>query len=526
MLDRAISKTNLLMLSAGGMIGSSWLFSPFISAKIAGPLALYAWILASLLMLFVALPLCELGTIFPMAGGMVNYPSITHGAGFAFIFGWIIWLAYVVCAPIEVQAVMQYASYYCPSLVDTSKPGFHLSMYGFVASFFILFLVMIINTLGVRIFSHCNRYISVFKFIVPTLAIIGFFTVAPSFHHHIEFKVPHASDWTAIFSALSFGGIAFAFTGFQNGLLMAGEVKNPNSAIPLSILGAVAIGFIMYFSLQWSFLAAIPDTSLTKGWHELSFAGQSSPLVGLAMVLGLGWIASLLMIDASVSPLGSSLVFSGVTARILYAMGQNGEIPKIFATLNRYKVPFFALLVNFFVGICSFMPFSGWQDMVVFLSSCSILSYLIGPICLYAICEHHPQMRTGFFLPQAKLICYLSFYSALLMLLWCGFTILWKLSIAIAIGVLLNFTVNRQGLSVKNLLWITGLMGTMLLIAFFSEHGGVHKIQFPVDLIFLLPVSYFFLKCSQFTAFNKHIDLLPDHIRMHFDWNSGKMDNL
>ena len=135
-------------------------------------------------------------------------------------------------------------------------------------------------------------------------------------------------------------------------------------------------------------------------------------------------------------------------------------------------------------------------------------------------------MRTGFFLPQAKWICYLSFYSALLMLLWCGFTILWKLSIAIAIGVLLNLTVNRQGLSVKNLLWITGLMGTMLLIAFFSEHGGVHKIQFPVDLIFLLPVSYFFLKCSQFTAFNKHIDLLPDHIRMHFDENSGKMDTL
>jgi amino acid transporter len=526
MLDRAISKTNLLLLSAGGMIGSSWLFSPFISAKIAGPFALYAWILATLLMLFIALPLCELGTIFPMAGGMVNYPSITHGPGLAFIFGWITWLAYVVCAPIEVQAVMQYASYYCPWLVDTSKPGFHLSMYGFIASFFILFIVMMINSLGVKIFSHCNRYISVFKFIVPTLAIIGFFTVAPSFHHHIELQVPQLNDWSAIFSALSFGGIAFAFTGFQNGLLMAGEVKNPNTSIPLSILGAVAIGFVMYFSLQWSFLAAVPDSSLIKGWHELSFSGQSSPLVGLAMLLGLGWIASLLMIDASVSPLGSSLVFSGVTARILYAMGKNGEIPQMFASLNRYKVPFFALMINFFVGIFSFMPFSGWQDMVVFLSSCSILSYLIGPICLYAISEHHPQMRTGFYLPKAKLICFMSFYSALLMLLWCGFTILLKLSIAISLGMILNRTVNRKGLPLKNLLWISGLMSTMLLISYLSGYGGIHKIAFPIDLICLMPVSYFFLKSSQFSAFNQQIDVLPEHIRMHFDGNSGKMDIL
>nr|WP_244916698.1 hypothetical protein [Legionella quateirensis] len=35
----------------------------------------------------------------------------------------------------------------------------------------------------------------------------------------------------------------FAFTGFQNGLILAGEVKNPQRNIPIAILGAVLIGF-------------------------------------------------------------------------------------------------------------------------------------------------------------------------------------------------------------------------------------------------------------------------------------------
>ena len=526
MLNRTISTANLLMISAGGMIGSSWLFSPFISAKIAGPFALYSWIIATILMLFIALPMCELGTIFPMAGGLVNYPSMTHGRGMGFIFGWVTWLAYVVCAPIEVQAVMQYASYYFPKLVDTTQVGFHLSYMGLSCSFIVLFVVMIINSLGVQLFTSCNRLISIFKFIVPILAILGFFVVSPSFFHHIEWHIPQNHDWRAMFQALSFGGIAFAFTGFQNGLLMAGEVKNPNRSIPLSILGAVVIGFVIYFSLQWSFLSAVPDTAIAGGWQQLKFPGQSSPLVGLSMILGLRWIASLLLIDASVSPLGTSLVYTGVTARILYAMGNNQELPKVFSWLNRYKVPFVALCVNFLMGMFSFLPFSGWQDMVVFLSSCSIMSYLIGPICLSAICEFHPKLRQGFYLPYAKIFCFLSFYSGMLMLLWCGYTILWKLSLALSLGVLLHFSVNREILPVKNLLWLLMLMGSLMGVSYATQVLPQEVFGFPWDILVLLPMSYYLLKYALMTAFSADTAISPEHIRMHFQPNSGKIEQL
>src|SRR5476649_400999 len=103
MLKRDISRSNILVTSAGGMIGSGWLFSPFISAQIAGSNALISWVIAAIFMLFIALPLCELGAMFPISGGMTNYPGFTHGGDVGFLFAWVSWLSYVVMTPIEIQ---------------------------------------------------------------------------------------------------------------------------------------------------------------------------------------------------------------------------------------------------------------------------------------------------------------------------------------------------------------------------------------------------------------------------------------
>lgn len=112
MLKRDISTTNILIASAGGMIGSGWLFSPFISAQMAGSNSLVSWVIATIFMLFIALPLCELGTMFPISGGMSNYPTFTHGKEVGFLFAWTSWLSYVVMTPIEIQAILQYSSHF------------------------------------------------------------------------------------------------------------------------------------------------------------------------------------------------------------------------------------------------------------------------------------------------------------------------------------------------------------------------------------------------------------------------------
>ena len=498
MLKRDISTTNILIASAGGMIGSGWLFSPFISAQMAGSNALISWVIAAVFMLLIALPLCELGTMFPVSGGMSNYPTFTHGQEVGFLFAWTSWLSYVVMTPIEIQAILQYSSHFFPSLTIQDTSTLTLSGYGYVVAIAIMFFVVVLNSYGIKMLAECNKYASIVKFALPTIAIIALIHVAPNFNN-IDIHLGDKQSWIGIFTALSTGGIAFAFTGFQNGLILAGEVKNPQRNIPIAILGAVLIGFLLYFMLQFSFLVAIPKEHLTHGWSGLSYAGDSGPLVGLTLLLGLGVVATLLMIDAIISPFGTTLVYTAATSRIIYGMAINDHLPKIFLKVNRHKIPYITLYANLIVGMLSFLPFPGWQKLVAFLSSASILSYSIGPICLLAMRKLQPNTHRPFKLWASLFLCHLAFYICNLMLYWCGFEILWKLDLALVIGLIIHMIYHRQSSLSQNypLYWFTFYMGSMLVISYLGTFGGIGALQFPLDLVIILPLSILVLSLSQ-----------------------------
>lgn len=507
MLRRDISAINLLVVAAGSMVGSGWLFSSFISARIAGPEALIGWALAAIFIMLIALPLCELGSFLPISGGLSNYPTFTHGKEVGFVFAWISWLGYVVMTPIEIQAVLQYASYFFPALIDHQSPNFHLTHLGYLAAFIALVLVTLLNSMSIRLLAECGKYIAVFKFIVPILAIITLFYVASKMHSpsggwsNLRLDVTHRQSWINIFSALSTGGIVFAFMGFQNGLVLAGEVRNPQRNIPIAVLGAVVVGFLLYALLQTSFLVAMPSEYFAHGWQNLHFPGDSSPLVGLTLLLGFGVMAIFLLIDSAVSPLGTAIIYTTATSRILYGMAMNQYLPPILLKLNRYKIPYVTLIINFVVGILSFLPFSGWQKMATFLSSAGILSYSIGPICLMALRKLQPEQPRPFRLSYAFVLCCLSFYVCNLMLHWCGFSVLWKLYMAMWAGLVIHW-VHRKAIILygnKSLQWFLMYMTTLLFISWLGPFEGQNILKFPYDIILLFPVSIALFIWSQRT---------------------------
>lgn len=503
MLKRDISRMNVLIAAAGGMIGSGWLFSPFICAQMAGSNALIGWIIGTIFMLFIALPLCELGAMFPISGGMTNYPSFTHGGDVGFLFAWTSWLSYVVMTPIEIQAILQYSSRLFPQLVTENSTAFELSGIGYIVAIVIMISVVLLNSFGIKFLAHCNRYASIIKFVLPGLAIITLLSTSPTFSH-LQLDLSSKTAWLQIFSALSTGGIAFAFTGFQNGLMLAGEVVNPQRNIPMAILGAVLIGFVFYFLLQLSFLVAVPEQYLTHGWQHLSFPGDSGPLVGLLMLVGLSWVAILLMGDAVISPFGTTLVYTAATSRILYGMALNRHLPNVFSKLNRYKIPYITLYANCIVGMLTFLPFPGWQKMVAFLSSCSILSYGIGPICLLAMRKLQPERPRPFRLACGMFFCGAAFYVSNLMLYWCGFDILWKLDLALLIGFVINLIYQKRSIFScdASFYWFLAYMGGLSLISWLGSFGGIQALILPWDMLIILVFSLIVLYCSQRVLIN------------------------
>jgi len=499
MLKRDISTTNVLIAAAGGMIGSGWLFSPYISAQIAGSNALVSWIIAAIFMVFIALPLCELGTMFPVSGGLANYPSFSHGREVGFLFAFTTWISYLVMTPIEIQAILQYSSHFIPQLTAKDATTFKLSGIGYVAAISIMLFVVVLNTFGIRLLAECNKYASLLKFILPSIAIVALIHTSPTFAN-IDIHLTSKENWEQIFSALSVGGVIFAFTGFQNGLILAGEVKNPQRDIPIAILGAVFIGFLLYFMLQLSFLAAIPEQYLANGWNALSFPGDSGPLVGLTLLLGLGVIAMMLMFDAAFSPFGTTLVYTAATSRILYGMAENKHLPEFFLKLNRHRIPYITLFVNFLVGSLSFLPFPGWQKMVAFLSSASILSYGAGPICLLAMRKLQPTFHRPFKLSWSLACCHVAFFVCNLMLYWCGFSTIWKLCLALGIALIISLAYQRKSFlnCNRSLYWFLSYMSVLLILSYLGSFGGIGLLKFPQDILVILPFSIITLYSSQF----------------------------
>jgi len=114
-LRRDIGMVGLMFSSLGAIIGSGWLFGALYAAQAAGPAALISWVLAGLGVLLLALIHAELGSMFPVAGGTARFPHYAFGGLAGFAGGWVMWVGSVTVAPIEVEALLQYASNYINS---------------------------------------------------------------------------------------------------------------------------------------------------------------------------------------------------------------------------------------------------------------------------------------------------------------------------------------------------------------------------------------------------------------------------
>ncbi len=488
-LNRRFTPISLLMLSINGMIGSAWLFAPFYSAKIAGSSAIIAWVIGGGATAIVALTFAELSVLLPVAGGTAQIPQLSHGAFTSFVLSWIAWLSALTMAPIEVQAVLQYASTYFTSLTYQENGVPLLSAIGLVWATLLMLSFCIINVVSFKGLIRFNFLLFLFKVIVIVLTIV---TLIKLNFHVTNFSGLASSrsvqGWQAILTAVATGGIAFAFTGFKHGVELAGEAKNKAITIPVAIVGSVLCCLLLYLGLQIAFIGALEPSALINGWHHLTFVGDVGPFAGLVAGLGIIWLLKMLYIDAAVSPTGAGLIYVTSTARILYAMSQIGYVPRFLTRLNKENFPVAAIFVNFIIGMFLFIPLAGWQAMVGFLVSGMVISYAIGPIALLCLRLELPKEKREFRLPCAHISCLFAFYFCNLIVYWTGWQTIYKLAIAILIGFVAFGIAYLRGnikksLGLKSAIWVMPYLGGLILFSYLGSFGGKNIIPFGWDFL-------------------------------------------
>jgi amino acid transporter len=460
-LKREMGIVGLTWASEGSIIGSGWLFASLGASQAAGPAAIFAWIFAALALTVLALVHAELGAMYPVAGGTARFPHYAFGSLAGASFGWFSWLQAATVAPIEVLAVLGYASTWWSSLINSSGPNKGLiSPLGYVIAVILMAVFVGVNFLGIKWLSRTNSAATWWKVAVPVFVII----VLLFKFHASNFSPPggFAPDGVkGVLNAVSISGIVFALLGFEQADQLAAEARNPQKDLPRAIITAMIIGSIIYIMLQVVFIGAMPSSQLSHG----GFAGISNneiinaPFAGLAAIVALGWLATLLKVDAVISPGGTGLIYTTSTSRVSYGLARNRYFPPIFGKTDSRGVPWFGLIFAFVVGLIVFLPFPSWNKLVGFVTSASVLMYAGAPLAMSAFRKQVPEARRPYRMPGASFMSPLAFVIANLIIYWSGWDIVWRLGIAIVLGYILiglniAFDKERPPLDVRSAQWL------------------------------------------------------------------------
>ncbi len=493
-LKRDVGFLGLMWASEGSIIGSGWLFGALTATAIAGPAVVFSWIIASAIVILLALIHAELGGIFNVSGGTSRFPHYAFGSLAGASFGWFSYLQAATVAPVEVLATVQYFSTVPWASgwfsIDKTTGAGTLHGPGIVVAIALLVVFAAINLMGIKWLSRSNTWVTSVKVFIPILAIVVLVTT----HFHMGnftalggffLNVKGASAPKLILQAIPAGGIVFSLLGFEQAVQLGGESSNPKRDIPRAVIGATLIGALIYILVQFAFIGALAPATLAHSstWATLGTNNPTlaeSPFATLATIIGLGWLAVVLRIDAVISPGGTALIYNTTTSRLSFGLSKNGFVPQIFEFDQQEQQG------------------AGVRDHRRDRRRRSLPSPVPGLEC--ADRHRHPRVgahvRGGspvarrpapfqaagsdrpYLLPLAAVLCPLAFVCASLVVYWTGWENYSTIMVAVAIGYVLmlvsaafKLNPNTPKIDWAAGIWIFPYLIGMGVISFFGQFG-------------------------------------------------------
>jgi amino acid transporter len=504
-IRRDVGTFALMLTGLGSIIGSGWLFGAWHAAQLAGPGAVYAWLLGAVIIMFIAITYAELGAMFPESGGMVRYGHYSHGSLVGFIAGWANWIAIVSVIPVEAEASVQYmASWPWKWAQDlyVATPGHpgELTVPGLSIAAVLVLVYFALNFWGVKLFAKTNTAITLFKLVVPAATAIALMSTG---FHWENFKVgahggTHAINLSSILTAVAISGIVFSFNGFQSPVNLAGEARNPGKSVPIAIVGSILLATVVYIMLQVAFLGAVPPEHLHEGWAGLEY---SSPFAQLALALSLNWMAILLYADAFISPSGTGATYTATTARMIYAMERNGSLPKIFGRIHpRFGIPRPAMWLNLAVSFIFLFFFRGWGTLAAVISVATIISYLTGPVSVMTLRRTAPELHRPLRIPGLPVFAALAFIFATELLYWAKWPLTGEIILLMVVALPLYIYYQAKsgwedfGRQLRGAWWLIVYLPVMAFVSWAGSKtfGGMDYIPYGWDLLVVAVVGAVF----------------------------------
>lgn len=325
-MQKQLSRFDLSMLVVSLVIGMGIFRTPVNVAQNAQTpeLFYFAWIAGGFIALCGALTFAEIGSRFPVTGAYYKIFSTAYHPAVAFAINSIVIFTYTGATA---GVTLIGSEYFCNVIMP---PGSDTQIPVLITAFTSITLFYTLNLLGLKTSAKIQNLLTGIKITLVLLLICAVFVPVPATTiETAALPVPATvmtwTDYVKAFGACMVA-VSFSFTGYQQTINFGGETKDARKIMPGAIKTGLLIIIVLYLLINYAYVQVI-------GFEELKTSGSIAALLAERLFGPIGFkILSVLIFLSVLGYVNANLL---ACPRIMFAMGQDGALPRVFAKTTK-----------------------------------------------------------------------------------------------------------------------------------------------------------------------------------------------
>ncbi len=384
-LVRGIGRWDLTAIAINTIIGAGIFGLPARVHGLIGSYSLIAFILCAIIIGFIVLCYAEVSSRFSATGGPYLYAREAFGSVVGFEVGWLYWIVRITTFAANCNLFVTYLGFFDERIATGAGRAVVIGA--------IVVLLAGVNLIGVKQSALMTNLFTAGKLIpLFIFVLVGMFFIQPA---NFNFDVVPQYDTFSKAVLL----LIYAFVGFEIAVVLGGETKDPQRTMPFALMVAVLVVAILYILIQIVSIGTLPN-----------LATSERPLADAAASFMGAFGAAFITVGALVSILGNLNVGLLGSSRLLFAMGEQKDLPGVVSTTHpKSKTPYVAIIFSAIV-ILFLTIFSSFITALAIATITRLLVYATTCLAL-------PVFRKRGDAPEAKFLAPAGIVAAVLSLL-------------------------------------------------------------------------------------------------------------
>jgi basic amino acid/polyamine antiporter, APA family len=341
-LARRLNVWHATAIVVGTIIGSGIFLVPAEMMQAVGTARMvYAvWIVGGILSFFGALTYAELGSMKPQAGGEYVFIRDAYGPAGGFLYAWT-W--FIIAKPASIASVTTGIVRVLGTFAGLgflSQTAFHLGValtWGQALAIAMAVAISALNYVGVQWAGNFQLVFTLLKVAMVLVIVCVCFGYHGGSWQNFTGEVTGAQGGVAGFMAALVAAL-WAYDGWNDLSMVAGEVKHPEKTIPLALIAGVAVVGVLYMMTNAAVQYVLPASAVAGSQHPASDAMRIAVGVSGAALVAAGMAVSMLVTL-------NGTVMSG--ARVPYAVARDGYLFPALAEVHPvFRTPAVAIVVQ------------------------------------------------------------------------------------------------------------------------------------------------------------------------------------